>query len=215
MCGSGEVFCSSSLLIRRHNRARCQADNPLTLPSEIVEPLLCDNPQGHPRCNSYDACNITSASAFGAFARPSSRRARISARCDGTRRLRGAAIGSCTYGLLHRACTYFEPAIQHRPGQGEVGEQCCEPQICGRYIRKAAKQGLPRKGRWYGGLLHMLPSVPSIRIEVPSCLLGELATNAVCKDLAQAAMWKPVASCSKPFHARCRESGDCYFILYG
>ena len=28
------------LLIRRHNRARCQADNPLTLPSEIVGPLL-------------------------------------------------------------------------------------------------------------------------------------------------------------------------------
>ncbi|MFM9846003.1 MAG: hypothetical protein ACKVP3_02445, partial [Hyphomicrobiaceae bacterium] len=28
------------LLIRRHNRARCQADNPLTLPSEIVEPAL-------------------------------------------------------------------------------------------------------------------------------------------------------------------------------
>ena len=28
------------LLIRVHNRARCQADNPPTLPSEIVEPLL-------------------------------------------------------------------------------------------------------------------------------------------------------------------------------
>ena len=28
------------LLIRRHNRARSQADNPLTLPSEIVEPAL-------------------------------------------------------------------------------------------------------------------------------------------------------------------------------
>ena len=34
------VFCSSSLLIRRHNRARCQADIPLIVPSEIVEPLL-------------------------------------------------------------------------------------------------------------------------------------------------------------------------------
>jgi hypothetical protein len=30
------------LLIRRHYRARCQADNPLTLPSEVVEPPLGD-----------------------------------------------------------------------------------------------------------------------------------------------------------------------------
>jgi len=34
------VFCSSSLLIRWHNRARCQAEIPLIAPSEIVEPLL-------------------------------------------------------------------------------------------------------------------------------------------------------------------------------
>jgi hypothetical protein len=33
-------FAHRKLLIRWHNRARCQADNPLTLPSEIVEPLL-------------------------------------------------------------------------------------------------------------------------------------------------------------------------------
>src|SRR5262249_61084696 len=33
------------LLIRRHYRARAQADDPPTLPSEIVEPLL--EPEGH------------------------------------------------------------------------------------------------------------------------------------------------------------------------
>src|SRR5208337_2484357 len=40
LCGSGAVSCSSSLLIRRHQRARCQAEIPLTAPSEIVEPPL-------------------------------------------------------------------------------------------------------------------------------------------------------------------------------
>ena len=34
------VFCSLPLLIREHQRARCQAEIPLTAPSEIVEPLL-------------------------------------------------------------------------------------------------------------------------------------------------------------------------------
>jgi hypothetical protein len=34
------VFCSLSLLIRWHNRARCQAEIPLIVLSEIVEPLL-------------------------------------------------------------------------------------------------------------------------------------------------------------------------------
>src|SRR5215471_6125348 len=43
LCGSGAVSCSSSLLIRRHQRARCQAEIPLTAPSEIVEPPLSFN----------------------------------------------------------------------------------------------------------------------------------------------------------------------------
>jgi len=34
------VFCSLPLLIRGHQRARCQAEIPPTAPSEIVEPLL-------------------------------------------------------------------------------------------------------------------------------------------------------------------------------
>ncbi len=38
--GSGAVSCSFSLLIRGHQRARCQAEIPLTAPSEIVEPSL-------------------------------------------------------------------------------------------------------------------------------------------------------------------------------
>jgi hypothetical protein len=39
---SASVVCVSSLslLIRRHKRARCQAEIPLIAPSEIVEPLL-------------------------------------------------------------------------------------------------------------------------------------------------------------------------------
>src|SRR5271166_256214 len=40
LCGSGAVSCSSSLLIRRHQRARCQAEIPLTALSEFVEPPL-------------------------------------------------------------------------------------------------------------------------------------------------------------------------------
>ncbi|MGA7327767.1 MAG: hypothetical protein WBX25_25575, partial [Rhodomicrobium sp.] len=38
--GSAVVFCSLSLLIRGHQRARRQAEIPPTAPSEIVEPLL-------------------------------------------------------------------------------------------------------------------------------------------------------------------------------
>jgi hypothetical protein len=38
--GSAVVFCSWPLLIRGHQRARCQAEIPLTAPSEIVEPPL-------------------------------------------------------------------------------------------------------------------------------------------------------------------------------
>ncbi len=45
----------SSLLIRRHNRARCQAEIPLSAPSEIVEPLLTSinlqNAPVEPRCS--------------------------------------------------------------------------------------------------------------------------------------------------------------------
>jgi len=37
-----------SLLIRRHYRARRQADDPPTLPSEIVEPLLIAGPERAP-----------------------------------------------------------------------------------------------------------------------------------------------------------------------
>ncbi|MGO9867772.1 MAG: hypothetical protein ACLPJY_08860, partial [Rhodomicrobium sp.] len=39
---SAVVFCSLPLLIRGHQRARCQAEIPPTAPSEIVEPLLSD-----------------------------------------------------------------------------------------------------------------------------------------------------------------------------
>jgi hypothetical protein len=39
---SAVFFWSSSLLIRWHNRARCQAEIPLIALSEIVEPLLLD-----------------------------------------------------------------------------------------------------------------------------------------------------------------------------
>ncbi len=37
---SAVVFCSLLLLIREHQRARCQAEIPLTASSEFVEPLL-------------------------------------------------------------------------------------------------------------------------------------------------------------------------------
>src|SRR3990170_2074056 len=41
MASASVVFVwSSSLLIRRHYRASCQAEIPLIAPSEIVEPLL-------------------------------------------------------------------------------------------------------------------------------------------------------------------------------
>ena len=42
---SAVVFCSLLLLIREHQRARCQAEIPLTAPSEIVEPPLRRNIQ--------------------------------------------------------------------------------------------------------------------------------------------------------------------------
>ena len=40
MSGSGVFASSFWLLIRTHNRARCQAEIPLIAPSEIVEPSL-------------------------------------------------------------------------------------------------------------------------------------------------------------------------------
>src|SRR5215470_5843954 len=41
VCGSGAVVASWSLLIRRHQRARCQAEIPLIALCKIPEPLLC------------------------------------------------------------------------------------------------------------------------------------------------------------------------------
>ncbi|MDH2356531.1 hypothetical protein QCM80_38795, partial [Bradyrhizobium sp. SSUT112] len=40
VCGSGVLVCSSSLLIRRHQRARCQAETPLTDLFKFAEPAL-------------------------------------------------------------------------------------------------------------------------------------------------------------------------------
>jgi hypothetical protein len=40
VCGSGAVVASWSLLIRRHQRARCQAEIPLIALCKIPEPLL-------------------------------------------------------------------------------------------------------------------------------------------------------------------------------
>src|SRR5882757_5238235 len=40
VCGSGVLVCSSSLLIRRAQRARCQAETPPILLSRFPEPAL-------------------------------------------------------------------------------------------------------------------------------------------------------------------------------
>jgi len=40
VCGSGVLVCSSSLLIRRHQRARCQAETPLIDLFKFAEPAL-------------------------------------------------------------------------------------------------------------------------------------------------------------------------------
>jgi hypothetical protein len=40
VCGSGVLVCSSSLLIRRHQRARCQAETPLIDLFKCAEPAL-------------------------------------------------------------------------------------------------------------------------------------------------------------------------------
>jgi hypothetical protein len=42
VCGSGGAVSSWSLLIRRHQRARCQAEFPLIVLSKIPEPALGD-----------------------------------------------------------------------------------------------------------------------------------------------------------------------------
>jgi hypothetical protein len=42
VCGSGVLVCSSSLLIRRHQRARCQAETPLIDLFKFAEPALYD-----------------------------------------------------------------------------------------------------------------------------------------------------------------------------
>src|ERR1700685_3379262 len=41
MCGSGAVVCSLSLLIRRAQRARCQAETPLIGLFRFLRPALC------------------------------------------------------------------------------------------------------------------------------------------------------------------------------